>query len=128
MSCIFDASALLALIRVERGADVVRAHIEGAQMSTVNLSEVVARLTRDHQPDFIARALEQLALVYRAPDEWLAIDAGLIAPITSLAGLSLGDRLCLALGRRLNLPIVTADRDWDKVAPALNVRLVQIRD
>ena len=40
---------------------------------------------------------------------------GLLAPLTKPFGLSLADRACLVLARRLGLPVVTADRAWAKL-------------
>ena len=45
-------------------------------------------------------------------DEELAYRAGLLQPATRAAGLSLGDRACLALAERLSLPAMTSDRVW----------------
>lgn len=96
-------------------------------MSTVNLSEVVARLTRDHDPSALPALMESLPLHFRRPDDWLAIEAGLMAVETSAAGLSLGDRFCLALARRMGAPALTADRPWSAVGAAVGVKVVQIR-
>jgi PIN domain nuclease of toxin-antitoxin system len=39
--------------------------------------------------------------------------------------LSLGDRCCLALGRRLGLPVMTADRAWSELAAEVDVRQIR---
>ena len=39
--------------------------------------------------------------------------------------LSLGDRCCLALGRRLEVPVLTADRAWSAVDAGVEVRQVR---
>jgi PIN domain nuclease of toxin-antitoxin system len=41
-----------------------------------------------------------------------AIDTARLRALTREHGLSLADRACLALGRRLGLPVLTADRAW----------------
>jgi ribonuclease VapC len=46
---------------------------------------------------------------------------------TAEAGLSLGDRFCLALARRDGLPAWTSDQNWKKVADAVDVKVVAIR-
>jgi ribonuclease VapC len=45
--------------------------------------------------------------------------------LTKAIGLSLGDRACLALGRKLGLPVFTADQAWENVGVAVEVRLVR---
>ena len=57
----------------------------------------------------------------------MAIDAGLIRALTDRTGLSLGDRFCLAPGRRLRAPVLTADRQWTLVGDELGVRVEVIR-
>jgi len=92
---------------------VAEALAENAVMSTVNLSEVVARLADMGMPeDEIREAIEPLGLEFVDFDSAAAFAAGLLRPATKLAGLSLGDRSCLALGSRRGSPILTADRGW----------------
>jgi PIN domain nuclease of toxin-antitoxin system len=50
--------------------------------------------------------------------------AGLIV-LTKPAGLSLGDRACLALATTLDLPVVTADRAWSRVGLSLQISLIR---
>ena len=57
----------------------------------------------------------------------LALAAGAMFPVTKAHGLSHGDRACLALGARLGVPILTADKAWSKVAPELGVTVDQFR-
>jgi PIN domain nuclease of toxin-antitoxin system len=46
---------------------------------------------------------------------------------TADAGLSLGDRFCLALALRDGLPAWTADKAWRTIADAAKVKVVLIR-
>ena len=48
---VLDASALLAVLRSERGAEEVEQRLEGATIGAVNLSEVVAKLSGDGAPE-----------------------------------------------------------------------------
>jgi PIN domain nuclease of toxin-antitoxin system len=48
-------------------------------------------------------------------------------PITAKAGLSLGDRICLAQAKRLNATALTADRPWAIIAERLDVKVELIR-
>ena len=127
MTVVLDASALLAMLLAEPGAEHVRAALPLAEMSTVNLSEVVARLVRDHPDDAVRGAINRVELRLRDLDEWLAIEAGIIARQTRGAGLSLGDRCCLALGKRLACPVLTADRAWMEIADLVGVEVRLIR-
>jgi PIN domain nuclease of toxin-antitoxin system len=57
----------------------------------------------------------------------LAWTAGRLRGSTAEAGLSLGDRFCLALAARDRLPVWTADRQWRTIADKLDVEIVLIR-
>jgi PIN domain nuclease of toxin-antitoxin system len=50
-----------------------------------------------------------------------------MASVTSPLGLSLGDRICLALARRTGLPALTADQSWSSIADGLGVTVETIR-
>jgi ribonuclease VapC len=129
---VLDASALLAHLRDEPGADVVAEAIaSGAVISTVNLAEVFSRVAdRGDDPAKLAAELTQSGLLdgaitvepFTAAD---AIDAGRLRPLTRDAGLSLGDRACLALARRLDAPALTADTDWQGVAHGVELRPIR---
>ena len=123
---VLDASALLALLNREPGHEEVARTIPQAVVSTVNLSEVVAKLVESGMPgEAIHEALDGLALEVHAFERNLAYEAGLLRTATRLRGLSLGDRACLALGRRLNLPVLTTDRAWEGLEVGVEVRLAR---
>lgn len=67
------------------------------------------------------------ALTIVAADEAMAMEAGFMRRITDRARLSLGDRFCLALSRRLSSPALTTDRGWASVAGDLGVVVELIR-
>lgn len=122
-----DASAILALIDSEPGAMMVLTAIaDGSIVSTVNVSEVVAKLTeRGLSPTDIRTRMENLDVPTIAFDEGLAFDAGLLRAATRSSGLSLGDRACLALARRLGLPAMTADRAWQSVQVGVQIEVIR---
>jgi ribonuclease VapC len=129
---ILDASALLALLQRERGQEVVAAALAvGAAISAANLSEVIAKLRDGGAPELaIGRAIAGLAaagLEVVAVDESSALAAGFLRPLTRDAGLSLGDRLCLALGQGRHQLVLTTDRAWATLGPTLNVTVRIIR-
>ena len=107
---VLDASALLAWLGDEPGADAVAA-VAGPVCSAANWSEIVQKgLSRGIPVDDLAAAAAVLGLVVldvsradaeRAAGLWVA-----------LPSLSLADRLCLALAERLGAPALTADQAW----------------
>jgi len=110
---VLDASALLALLQNEPGAEVVADLVPFGAMSAVNLSEVVAKLMDHGVPLEEAReALDGLPIDVHAFDRDAAFAAGALRRVTRGAGLSLGDRACLALAARLGVAAITADRAW----------------
>jgi PIN domain nuclease of toxin-antitoxin system len=131
-TAVLDASALLAYLRDEPGGDVVADAIaSGAAISAVNLAEVLSRVA-DHggDPAALVDQMTQRGLLGGAitVEPFTTVDATEVArlrPPTRNAGLSLGDRACLALARRLDTPALTADSAWTQ--PDLAVELHQIR-
>jgi PIN domain nuclease of toxin-antitoxin system len=128
-SWVLDASAVLAHLHGEEGSERVIAAIkEGALMSAVNLSEVVARLTdRGLSEEAIGSSIGLLGVPCVPFDEGAAYAAGLLRPGSRAAGLSLGDRACLALGRERNLPVLTADRAWSGLDLGTGIEVVLLR-
>ena len=126
--CVLDTSALLALLYGEPGHLVVSGFVTetGARMSAVNLSEVLTRLPEIGVPEReTAAAVERLNLRVVAFDEPQARATALLRPVTRQAGLSLGDRACLALGRARGCPVVTADRVWATVDIGVEIILIR---
>ena len=118
---------MLALLRDESGADVAAAAMPGAVMCAVNVAEVAERLRRDFEEEAVRRSLDLILPITIAVDKELAITAGFMRTATINAGLSLGDRFCLALGSRMNVPVLTADRAWLKIADAVGVEVQLLR-
>ena len=126
-SVVLDASAVLALIRDEPGADKVGPHVGGAAISAVNLQEIVKELLLGGlEVVTIREMLDELRLDIRAHDvEAAYVAAGLHAQ-TNEFGRGLGDRSCLALAMQLGVPALTADREWKKVK-VKGLKVEQIR-
>ena len=115
---VLDASALLALLNAEEGAALVAKHVTSgpAVMSSVNYAEVASKLSDYGLPEeAIREALESLGLRVIAFSVSHALMCGLLRRSTREAGLSLGDRACLALALQEELPAVTAERRWQGV-------------
>jgi len=125
---VLDASALLALLRDEPGSVKVAEVIANARMSSVNYAEVVSHFIHAGMPaDQIDAMLAPLPLTIVEADRALATLAGRLRAATAEAGLSLGDRFCLALAHRDGLPAFTADKQWRAVAKAVGVTVSVIR-
>ena len=125
---IIDASALIAMLKAEPGAAMVAAAIGDARISTVNLAEVISHFTHLGMPaDAIDAMLGPLPLTPVPADTALARTAGQLRGPTASAGLSLGDRFCLALASHEGRPAWTADRAWLDVAETVGVEVVLIR-
>ena len=127
-SVVLDASALLALLKGEPGGGKVASVIADAAISVVNLSEVVSHFVRAGMPvRDVEDMLNALPFTLVAADAGLAWEAGRLRVDTAEAGLSLGDRFCLALARRDGLPAWTVDKAWKTIAGSANVKVVLIR-
>ena len=126
MTVVLDASAVLTILNEEPGMTVVVEVLPLAVIGAVNISEAVAKLADGGMPGpEIQEAIEGLGLDVVPFDAELALAAGLLRPLTRLAGLSLGDRACLALGMRLHVPVLTADRFWAGLDLDVEVRLLR---
>ena len=124
---ILDSSAVIAFLKREQGGAKVREVITGAQICTVNIAEVVGHFVRNGTPMHVVDTmLKPFSQAIVGADDALARKAGSLQAFTSSAGLSLGDRFCLAVAIRENLPAWTADRQWMKVADAIGVEVVLI--
>ncbi|HVA61882.1 MAG TPA: PIN domain-containing protein [Mycobacteriales bacterium] len=109
---VVDASALLAYLQGEDGSALVETALEaGGVCGAANWSEV-AQKVRGHGRDWALS--RSLLLSYGLVIEPVTVEDAERAARSwrSAQGRSLADRLCLALGDRLDVPILTADRAW----------------
>lgn len=121
---VLDASAILAWVHREPGGSLVRSARRTSAVSAVNWSEVAQKAAQRGVNVARRRAvLEGVGLVI-VP--FGADDAETVAALWAEARhLSLADRACLALGRRLDLPVLTADRAWRDLSLGVDVRLIR---
>jgi ribonuclease VapC len=125
-----DASALLALMQSEIGCEVVENLLQEQEcvISSVNLTEVATRLIdRGLAPEQLMRVLKEFDVQPIDFDQEQALAAAKLRIATKFAGLSLGDRACLALAQCMQGVAVTSDHAWDDVKKALDVKILQIR-
>ncbi len=112
MTTVLDASAVLAYLQGEAGAQTVEsALIEGAVCGAANWSEVAQKIVGAGRDWELCRALLRsyelaIAPVEEVDAEWAALRW------RRGEGLSLGDRLCLAAAERLDATVLTADAQW----------------
>jgi len=125
---VLDSSALLALLHHELGWQVVarEAANNDATVSTVNYAEVLQKAAmHTMRAEAVDAALEDLGITV---SPFGRLDARLTASFfRNRSGLSLADRVCLALARSLSSPAYTADRAWQTWADDLGVEVQLIR-
>lgn len=103
----------MAHLNEELGASLVReAMAEGAAISVVNLAEVLSKAA-EVGDDPHRRAIDLIEALQveplTVPD---CVEIASLRPLTRDLGLSLADRACLVLAKRLDVPAFTADRSW----------------
>jgi ribonuclease VapC len=131
VTSVLDASAFLAYLRGEPGGVVAAQAIEQqTAISLVNWAETLTLLV-----DLGATVTEATARVRRlgilgrrlrvVPLTRSDAEMARLRALTRHLGLSLGDRACLALGLRLGLPVVTADRDWAQLDFGVPIQVIR---
>jgi ribonuclease VapC len=121
-----DASAILAALKNEPFGNVDPRRLVGATASAVNVCEVLSKLHDDGLNDAQAHAAVSTMDLRVVPfDGPQARAAGRLRSVTRHAGLSLGDRACLALGDRLGYPVVTADRAWASLDVGVEIMMIR---
>lgn len=125
---VLDASALLAFLFEEPGGETVEKGLRSSVISAVNLSEVIAKSAeRGADVRHLRKDLADVGLEVAPFDADAAEATAALRLATRSAGLSLGDRACLALAKALQLPAVTADKLWKRKRIAAGISVVVIR-
>jgi ribonuclease VapC len=122
VSIVLDASALLAFVQGEPGAEVVEETLlDGASCGAANWSEVAQKVRAAGRDWDLVRAL---LASYPLEVEPVSVDDAEWAARRWVRGegLSLADRLCLALADRLDGQVLTTDSAWGDDGRAQQIR------
>ena len=123
---VIDTSAVLALIKEEKGWDVVKKYIQNSAISTVNVVEVLTMMNRSSfDMSEAVKLLDSLVSEVIPFCHEQACIASQLDSFTRQYGLSLGDKSCLALGKHKNLPVLTADKIWAELNVGVEVVLIR---
>jgi PIN domain nuclease of toxin-antitoxin system len=123
---VLDASALIAFLRKEPGAEHVAAVLTRCCISAVNLAETLGKMVEyGNRLEEVAYQVDRLRIPAMPFDAEQARIAASLWKATRLVGMSLGDRACLSLALKLGLPALATESDW--LACDDGVRVVKIR-
>lgn len=122
---VLDASAIFALLDQEPGWETVDA-VTRRVVSVVNVAEVgTVLVNRGYIVEQFVLVLASLQLETIDFDSRQAYETARLRAATKSAGLSLGDRACLALAGALRLPVLTADRAWRDIDVGVTIELIR---
>jgi ribonuclease VapC len=126
MTVVLDASALLAYLKDEPGGNRVDEVLAESVMSSVNWAEVIQKsISAGVDVDGILDDLQTLGLIVEPFTPEDGEMTGRLWQQTRQVGLSLGDRACLSLGLRLEVPVLTCDRTWATLSLGLNIQVIR---
>lgn len=121
-----DASAVLAAMLREPGAERVHALVDRSVICAVNTTEVISKLIdKGYDEASVRRQYENLRLEVVSFDHHMALVAGHLRASTRHKGLSLGDRACLALAILTERAAVTADRKWADLDVGCKIEIIR---
>ena len=125
---LLDASALLAYLLDEPGADMIDTRLHESAICSVNLGEVATRIAarggnpRDVLEETLDSGLDVYDFTYTSSLRLIEVNEVERAMGVTL---SLGDRCCLATALAEELPLLTADREWARFGDVIDVRLIR---
>ncbi|WP_338001408.1 type II toxin-antitoxin system VapC family toxin [Aminobacter anthyllidis] len=123
---VLDASAVLAAMLHEPGADRVHELVDKSVICAVNVTEVISKLIdKGYDEGDVREQYENLRLDVVSFDQHLALVAGHLRASTRHKGLSLGDRACLALAILTERTAVTADRKWADLDVGCKIEVIR---
>ena len=124
---VLDASAILALIQKERGAEKLTDEImDDAIISTVNLAEVQSKLIKNGYDS--EEAWETATSLVTSAEPYTSEQARIAGDLilkTEKYGLSLGDRSCLALAISLKASVYTTEQIWRNLKLGIPIHVIR---
>ena len=126
MICVLDASAVLAILFDERGADAAIGFSRGAMISAVNMTEVLEKFSAKRDDSEAASvAVRRLEITVEPFDSRQARIAADLKPRFAGKDISLADRACMALALDRQASVVTADRAWIDLDVDFDIRMIR---
>ncbi|MCU1410648.1 MAG: hypothetical protein JWR04_1355 [Rhodoglobus sp.] len=124
---VLDASALLAYVYEEEGAEDVEPRLSSSVILSINFAEVLQKAAQaGRDPDQVGVLLRGMTMGVVPFDHALATESAALWPLTRHAGLSLADRACVALAAAMGAVAVTADSSWTRLSiPSVEVHLIR---
>ena len=126
---IIDASAVLALLFAEPGADRVAALADFCFMTGVTVAEVISKLRQKSvvNPEAVLGAL-QIEVEENFGSSVAEACGKLHAETRGMKGSpSLADCICLALAERYSVTAVTAEKEWPAIVAGRGIQVLVIR-
>ena len=121
-----DASAILAFLMDEPGAKKVAQNLDKLLLSSVNFCEVASKFSERGMPEAeIEEVLSPFSQLVVPFDSETALIAGNMRKASRDLSLSLGDRACLALGKKLGALVYTCDAAWAKVRLGVEIEVIR---
>jgi len=125
-SVVFDASALIAFLRGEPGAEVVRERLVGSIISAMNYSEVLKKTIEvGGSADVVRAHVGSLPIRIDSFSASQAVATASLYPLAKPHGLSFADRACLALGIQENAEVLTTEKNMAKTDMPVRVMLIR---
>jgi ribonuclease VapC len=127
MTFVLDSSAVMAVMFAEPGQERVLATLPGALLSAVNLAEIISTLaSRGVDAGIAEAAVRRLGVEIVDFSASHARVTGQLRTATKAAGLSLGDRACIAVGIERQAEILTTDRAWGQIEiPGATISIIR---
>lgn len=125
---VLDASAVLAVLRGEAGAQFVVEHGRGSLISSVNMAEVFCHAEiRQASRERVEAGIRVMQLREVPFDRQQAEILAMIYPLTVGSSVGFADRACMALARKHGLTALTGDHDWLKHDAGVEIQLFRQR-
>jgi ribonuclease VapC len=125
-SVVLDASAVIAVLNSEPGAEIVLGVLAGSVISAVNYSEILKKtIERNGSPERVSGIIRDLAVAIIPFDESHAAAAAALYPEAKPHGMSFADRACLSLGVLRRLTVMTAERKMALLTLPIKVKLIR---